>query len=145
MNDPNCSGASNNIYHGSPPIMADGRNFSNWNTGAVLNKLLQQKTNITSNFDYRSYLINNADAIVKENQEAACDQCCNCPPKYNTNSETAGSPFLYSSCSDSTKPPGYETSDLKSAYLSAQQLSERMKTPVITQYELLSKQYQNFN
>ena len=145
MSNSSCNGASHNVYHAMPPIMADGRNFSNWNSNAVINQNTMNKNNIKSAFDYRQYLVNNADNIISINQNEACDQCCNCPPIYNSSKSKANAPYLYSSCLDNSTPPGYETSDLKTQYLSSAQLQSRLKTPIITQEELLAKGYPNFN
>ena len=78
-----CYGSSNNIHFDFPPLMSDGRNFANWQPACEINKSLRQRNNIKSNYDYRQFLIKNADAIIKKNQKAACDDCCGCWEKYN--------------------------------------------------------------
>jgi hypothetical protein len=42
-------------------------------------------------------------------------------------------------------PFGYETSDLKNAYLSRNQLQCRMVTPILTQAQYLQQGYPNAN
>ena len=42
-------------------------------------------------------------------------------------------------------PFGYENSDLKSAYLSSQQLQCRMSAPILSQEQYLMQQYPNPN
>lgn len=140
-----CNAGSNNIYHDSPPIMADGRNFATWQPGGALNEALRAQAGIKTNYEYRQYLTQNADRIIKTNQLEACDQCCNCPPRYGTNQPDTGSPFLYQSCVETSQPFGYENSDLKTAYLSAYQLQCRLSAPVMTQDQYLAKKYPNWN
>lgn len=155
-----CASGSNNIHQGFPPIMNDGRNFSSWQPGGALNENIRKNENITSNWQYRRYLMNNADKIIMKNQLEACNQCCSCPAKFNSapsnspnvavnnnSSDTTRktTPFLFDSCTDRSQPFGYETSNQKSLYLSQQSLESRMVTPVLTQEQLLQKGYSNHN
>lgn len=139
-----CYNGSNNIHFDFPAIMADGRTFATWQPGAKVNKQIREENNIKSNWEYRKYLTNNADSIIKSNQLAACDNCCYCPAEYNSQS-TSNSPFLYKSCAEKSQPYGYENSDLKNIYLSRQQLQSRMVAPVITQEQYLQQNYPNPN
>jgi hypothetical protein len=132
-----CYSGSNNIHFDFPPIMADGRNFATWQPGNVISEKIREEANIKTNWNYRKYLIANADQIIKHNQLSACDDCCSCPAKYGDGQPISNSPFLYKSCSDDTKPFGYENSDLKNMYLSSFELQARMVTPVFTQAQLL--------
>jgi hypothetical protein len=140
--------------------MADGRNYASWQPGGSRNADIRRKENITSNWEYRKYLINNATNIIQGNMAQACDQCCACPARYPSavshsitaakNTSTPDTvrttvPFLYKSCVEKTRPFGYETSDLKNIYLTKQQLEARMSTPVVTQDQLILGGYQNFN
>ena len=70
-----CYAGSNNIHFDSPPLMDDGRNYSSWQQDAVSNNNIKVNANIKSNADYRKYLINNADKIIKINQYEACNNC----------------------------------------------------------------------
>ena len=140
-----CYSGSNNIHFDFPPIMSDGRNFATWQPGAIVNEEIKVRENIKTNWQYRQYLTNNADSIIKYNQLAACDQCCSCPAKYGDGKEVSNSPFLYKSCTESTQPYGYENSDLKNLYLDEYQLQCRLITPVITQEQLLKGKFPNFN
>ena len=140
-----CYAGSNNIHFDFPPIMADGRNYATWQPGAVINENIRRKENIKSNWQYRKYLTENADNIIKYNQLEACDQCCSCPARYGAEQQMSNTPYLYKSCADSTQPFGYENSDLKNLYLSEYQLQCRMVTPVLTQDQLLKRGYPNAN
>ena len=132
-----CYTGSNNIHFNFPPIMADGRNFASWQPGAVVNEKIRQESGIKSNWQYRKYLMENADQIIKYNQLGACEQTSGGVVNYGGEEKLNGSPFLYNSYLENSQPFGYENSDLKSSYLTRQQLQERMVTPVITQEELI--------
>ena len=132
-----CYTGSNNIHFNFPPIMADGRNFASWQPGSVVNDKIKQESGIKSNWQYRKYLMENADQIIKYNQLGACDECSSSVASYGGGEKLTGTPFVYNSYLENSQPFGYENSDLKNSYLSRQQLQERMVTPVITQEQLL--------
>ena len=141
-----CYTGSNNIHFNFPPIMADGRNFASWQPGAVINEKIRQESGIKSNWQYRKYLMENADQIIKYNQLGACEQSSGGVVNYGGEEKLNGSPFLYIENSQTQagqtqagQPFGYENSDLKNSYLTRQQLQERMVTPVITQEQLLTQ------
>ena len=151
-----CYTGSNNIHFNFPPIMADGRNFASWQPGAVINEKIRQESGIKSNWQYRNYLMENADQIIKYNQLGACEQSSGGVVNYGGEEKLNGSPFLYIENSQTQagqtqawqtqawqtqagQPFGYENSDLKNSYLTRQQLQERMVTPVITQEQLLTQ------
>ena len=140
-----CYAGSNNIHPNFPPIMDDGRNYANWQPGAVINEHIRQQANLTTNWQYRNYLSKNADAIIKYNQMSACGECCANTVQYGTGLSVSNSPYLYKSCLDDTKKFGYEDSDLKNLYLSDYALQSRMVTPVFSQPELLYKQIPRAN
>ena len=134
-----CYSGSNNIYRDFPPIMNDGRNYTNWQPGASLNEHIKKEAGIKSNADYRKYLCKNADAIIQYNQTAACDNCCANMASYGNGMPASNnSPYLFKTCLDTNAEFGYENSDLKNLYLSDIALQSRMVTPVISQTELLS-------
>lgn len=132
-----CYSGSNNIHFNYPPIMADGRNFASWQPGSVVNEKIREESGIKSNWQYRKYLMENADQIIKYNQLGACDECSSSVASYGGGEKLTGTPFVYNSYLENSQPFGYENSDLKNSYLSRQQLQERMVTPVITQEQLL--------
>jgi hypothetical protein len=94
----------NNIHSESPPMMSDGRNYSNWQPGAVINENIRKREHIVTNRDYRHYLQSNATSIMNLNKRLACEET-GCTPLYSK---------------QSTPPP----SDLKQLYLSRQQLQD---------------------
>ena len=121
---------NNNKYDNFHPIMSDGRNLSNWETSSNISNNIKKTNNIKSNWEYRNYLMNNADSIIKTNQIEACGECCS-NNMFNNSKTDNYTPYLYSSCSDKSKPYGYETSDLKNMYVSRQELQSKYVTPTI--------------
>jgi len=135
-----CYAGSNNIHPDFPPIMHDGRNYADWQPGAVINESIRKEANIKSNWEYRNYLCKNADTIIKFNQLSACGDCCANTAQYSTGHPvTTNTPYLYKSCVDNTTNYGYETSDLKNLYLNDFSLQARMVTPVFSQTQLLQQ------
>lgn len=124
-----CYHGSNNIHFNFPPIMEDGRNYSNYEQSSSFNELLKNKANIQTNYDYRMYLQKNADSIIKNNQLNACDECSTCPYNNKTTNKKESSPYIFNSILSNDQPYGYETSDLKNIYLSRQQLDAKMQIP----------------
>ena len=59
--------ASNNIHYNMPPLMSDGRNYASWQPEAVINSKIQKQEGIKTNWEYRKYLQNNAQNIMKFN------------------------------------------------------------------------------
>jgi hypothetical protein len=124
--------------------MNDGRNFAKWQPGAAINQEIRQENGIKSNWQYRKYLTENADSVIKSNQLEACDECCYCP-SLKAGESVPNSPFLYKSCMDRSQPYGYEDSDLKNMYLTSSQLQARMVAPSITQDQILQQRLPNPN
>jgi hypothetical protein len=133
--------AANNVYPGFPPLMNDGRALiASWQPEAVENEILLKKSGVKSNWEYRKYLTHNAKSIIETNfAEAANDS------GYYTLDESSIStmhtaPAQYDSYIEPEHVYGKFDSDLKSKYLSREQLAARMVTPVISQSELLEWQ-----
>ena len=135
---------TNNKYPEFPPLMNDGRVITaSYQPEAVANNELIKKHNIQSNWQYREYLTKNALSIIKDNfLETSNDmgyykRFTDAPlvnNRYDTNNAV---PHMYSSGFDGAKPKGYVTSDLKTNYLSREELNERKTSGVITQEQLL--------
>ena len=137
-----CYSGSNNIHFDFPPIMSDGRNYASWQPGSVLSDQIKKRENITKNWQYRKYMVDNADNIIKQNQIEACDQCSVCVNNLNNNISNS---LVYNNNVSKSTQYGYNNSDLKNLYMSRQNLQSRMVTPVLSQDELLLKGYQNYN
>lgn len=128
-----CYSGSNNVHFNFPPIMADGRVYSSWTPDAVVNNRIKKEENITTSWQYRQYLTNNAEKIMKINNQEACSEL-GLPTHIETGREPSENvPFLFKSTYDSSKPGyGYNNSNLKSPYLSREQLQARMVVPQIS-------------
>ena len=134
-----CNGASNNIHFDFPPLMSDGRNFANWNPACAINEHMRRKYGISSNYEYRQFLMANADKIIQQNQREACDQCGACERQFTQPVHQEKQEYLYDTCHNRNAPYGYEHSDLKSLYLSRQQLQAQLNAPIMSQSEYFSR------
>ena len=86
---------------------------------------------MTSNMTYRQYLTNNADTIIKNNQNAAAGNCSNIIPL--SNEEMPSSPILFTSIT--TNPSIYDKpSDLKYNFLNNYLTLAKQSTPGIQYY-----------
>jgi len=127
-----CFSGSNNIHFDFPPIMADGRNFASWQAEAIVNERIQKQANITSSWEYRRYLTQNALEIMKFNNSQACTDLG--LPSHTLTPKNPSSNVPHSSNGNyDTSEPGfnYNNSDLKQIYLSREQLQSRMVSPSI--------------
>jgi len=112
---------TNNAYSNLPPMMSDGRIFTNLVPDEVVNDAIKREAGIQSNWDYRRYLQNNASHIIRQNSQAAIAATGLIEdPSTHTPIDFFGKPKL-------TYPP----SDLKSNYLSREQLNSRMIAPTV--------------
>lgn len=143
---------TNNKYAQFPPLMADGRSVtSTWQPEAVINADLIDRNNIKSNWEYRNFLTQNANEIMKYNFLESSNDVGYYKrpidiPSINSNayvlSQNSYTPYLYRSLTDNSQPKGFVSSDLKNLYLSREQLESRKISPVITQDQLLKQQHQ---
>jgi hypothetical protein len=138
---------TNNRYGGFPPLMCDGRCLiSSWQPEADVNNSILKQNYIRSNWEYRQYLTNNAPTIMRQNfVESANDvgyyernATDIGEPNYKPMLATSMSrPFLYSGLFEAPAHLGNENTDLKTDYLSREQLNAQQFSPVVTQDELL--------
>jgi len=127
-----CYGASNNIHYNYPPLMQDGRNFSSWQPEAVVNDNIRKQAKIKSNWEYRKFLTNNAIDIMKYNNQESCNDLGLVNHIQTNNTPSTNVPYMYKSVMDTRNPGyGYCNSNLKSPYLSREQLQSRMIAPSI--------------
>ena len=92
-------------------LMSDGRNFTEWKTSSQIDSSISISNNMRSDWEYRNYLQKNADLIIKNNRDIFCDHCCNCPDPRN----------------EANNFELEETSDLKSLYMSREELNNKLK------------------
>lgn len=136
-----CYSGSNNIHFNFPPIMADGRNFAQWQPDAVVNNRIQQKEGITNNWSYRQYLQQNGLQIMNYNTTEACYELGLDPHVQTGKTPSDNVPYTFRSTFDTGKPGfGYCNSDLKNPYLSREQLNSRLVAPSIVPPTNMNKQ-----
>jgi hypothetical protein len=128
-----CYTGSNNIQKNSPPLMMDGRNFSSWQPEAAINTKIQEKEKIRTNWEYRQFLQNNGIQIMKYNSEEYSYYLgIDSEIAVNETENNGNQPFLFKNTHDTTKPSyGYSNSDLKTPYLTREQLNSRLISPSI--------------
>ena len=136
-----CYSGSNNIHFNFPPIMADGRNFAQWQPDAVVNNRIQQKEGIKNNWSYRQYLQQNGLQIMNYNTTEACYELGLDPHVQTGKTPSDNVPYTFRSTFDTSRPGfGYCNSDLKNPYLSREQLNSRLVSPSINPQVYTNKQ-----
>jgi hypothetical protein len=131
---------TNNRFQHFPPKMADGRSIlSTWRPESFMNDELIKINNIQSNWQYRRYIQNNANEIIKQNQLEALNDTgyYKCDPIPETTYNQLNGPKRFASLHEIS--PTETDSDLKELYLSRERLDSRKIAPEITQAELLEK------
>ena len=136
-----CYSGSNNYNFNFPPIMADGRNWAQWQPDAVVNNRIQKKEGITNNWSYRQYLQQNGLQIMNYNTTEACYELGLDPHVETGKTPSDNVPYTFRSTFDTGKPGfGYCNSDLKNPYLSREQLNSRLVAPSINPQVYTNKQ-----
>jgi hypothetical protein len=131
-------------YPEIPPFVSGGMSVSaSWQPESENNSDLLAKTGITTNWQYRKYLMNNAKDIIEYNyRESINDQNENIrkseSPHIQSNAVTGynNAPRLQHNVSDMTHRFGKPTSDLKNRYLSREQMNALKISPVIDPRDL---------
>jgi hypothetical protein len=123
---------SNNKYAGFPPLMSDGRTITaSWQPEALVNEELIKTVGIQTNWQYRQYLTKNAKEIMKYNYvETSTDSAY--LYRYDDLDSDFSTPHTYTDIHDKSQPVGFQPSDLKSLYLTREQLQSRMIAPELT-------------
>jgi hypothetical protein len=117
---------TNNVYDGFPPLMSDSRAlFASWQPEAFINNQLVKESGVRSNWEYRKYLSDNAEKIIRENFSSAANDIGYFVDEFRPVSST------------STPSQRNDQSDLKQLYLSREELQSKRVAPVLTQEELL--------
>ena len=136
-----CFNSSNNIHFNFPPIMADGRNFAQWQPDAAVNNRIQQTEGITNNWNYRQYLQHNGIQIMNYNTAESCYEMGLDPHVQTGKTPSDNVPYTFRSTFDTSRPGfGYCNSDLKNPYLSREQLNSRLVAPSINPQVYTNKQ-----
>ena len=107
-----------------------------WQTGNSENSTLLKDNNINTNWKYRSFMVNNADKIIKTNQSNACEDIGLKSTVVNKINGENNSPFLYKSFTDYSAPTGYNTSDAKDKYMLDVSQEKQMINPIIPEKKI---------
>lgn len=131
---------TNNKYPQFPPLMHDGRSVTaSWQHDAVANAKIIADNNIRSNWEYRRFLTTNANSVMEQSfRESSNDLGYNSrfatAPSIQSNQFVGTStPMLFSSSYENQPVLGRSVSDLKTNYLSREDLHNRQFSPVVTQ------------
>jgi len=118
-----------NNYHATmPALMSDDREQRSWFPEAVVDHNIKKAANITSNWDYRKFLTSNATQLMDINTRNAVMQ--NPEGDALRQSSVAGTPYVFHGSSDMKQVrPGVFGSDLKTTYLSREQLQAKAVAP----------------
>ena len=129
---------TNNKYPEFPPLMTDGRSvIGSWQPESTENASLIESNGIKTNWQYRQFLMKNAQQIQEYNFRETCNDVGYFKrpidlPSIQSNVVSGHSvPFTFGSILDNTKPAGYQESDLKSIYLTREQLDARRIAPLV--------------
>ena len=132
---------TNNQYKEFPPMMADGRSLvSSWTPDATINEGIIEHNQIRSNWQYRKFLQSNAAQLREYNfRETANDtghvaiagssRASTIMSSGNEDGGNKNHPYMYQSFTDTARPNGYESSDLKEVYLTKEQTNSRKVAP----------------
>lgn len=115
---------SNNLNIPYPGIVQDGRLFTNYSPSAMLNDKIKLNNKITTDREYRTYLVNNAQTIMDYNFKTM-----------GTSSLGRTYPYTFYDVNDRSIPPGYETSIPKNVYLTREQLVANETRPMLVSYK----------
>lgn len=130
---------THNLYRDHPPMMDDGRVITaSWQPEAVTNNNLVKLVGVTSNWQYRQYLTQNGNAIMKQDLAETMNDIGYVSRYAKAPEAPYTPPYTYKSYLDNTVGRGYENSDLKQLYLSKEELNARKVAPAITQEQLIS-------
>lgn len=119
-------------------LMNEGRPFTDYKTAAIINENIKNKNKFFTNNEYRAYLKNNADNIIKHNFNQVYKLTPFTPEKQVYTKCPTKSNFVFTNIDDTRKPNNYESSDLKDSYLSKEQLNKRKNVTKLNQEQLLS-------
>lgn len=113
---------TNNVFQGFPPLMADARSLvASWQPESFTNDRIIRENGIQSNWQYRQYLTQNANTIMKQNFAESANDI----GYYDINAGIVSS------------RPNTSSSDLKELYMSREDLQSRRIAPVLSQEQML--------
>jgi hypothetical protein len=80
-----CNSTSNNKYFGCPALMSDGRTFTDYRPRCMVNDQIKKANQLTNSYDFRQFLIHNAESLMKANQQYAIQKVSCKPCTFATN------------------------------------------------------------
>ncbi len=129
---------SNNRYDGFPPLMNDGRSIiASARSETLLHNSLLKQSGETNNAKYREYMVKNAKDIMETDFRNASNDIGYYErfiDQISSNQTVSGAPYTFTGVFDNARPLGYSSSDLKSLYLSREQLEARRVAPFVSKY-----------
>jgi len=122
----------NNYYTIEPNQEFQTTANSSWQPDSKMNNKILVDTGIKSNWQYRQYMMKNANQIMKYNTMESIYTSGN-NPYTNINNETVNNtPYIYTSLHDTSSPLyGFRNSDLKQDYITNEKMKSRMIAPNI--------------
>ena len=67
---------TDNKYLTCPPRMDDGRHFTDYRPSYYINNMIRMTNNVPNSYDYRQFLIKNADQLMQINRQYAEQKNC---------------------------------------------------------------------
>jgi hypothetical protein len=109
-----------------------GSNYAQYQPESIVNRKIQEDSNITSNWNYRQYMQKNATQIMKYNSMQSIHASGNNPYTVSNTEPVQKTPFIYTSIHDTNEPLcGYKNTDLKQEFVKSQQMKSRLIAPSI--------------
>ena len=128
----------NNYYTIEPNKEFQTTSYSSWQPDSINNQKILLDTGIKSNWQYRQYMLKNANQIMKYNTMEYIYTSGNNPytnkdnQSLNSSQQLNSSPQLYTSLHDTSSPIyGINNSDLKQDYITNEKMKSRMIAPNI--------------
>ena len=126
---------TNNVYRNFPPILEDGRSLiASYQPEAVMNSIILQQNHITSNWQYRRYLTDHAVEIMQQNFRESCNDV-GYVERAEPSQQKFSTPHRFQSIDEEARVIP-SASDLKTMYLSREQLDQRKQATTLTQEQL---------
>jgi hypothetical protein len=116
-----------------PGVVSDGRVFTNYSPETELNDKLRKLYDLKTNRDYKKYLTENTKEIMRTNLQHSMYWSNTTVPEGSN--QQHGTPFLFYSVEDQSRPYGYEDSFPKNMYLTRQMLDVKKRRPIRHTYE----------
>jgi len=103
----NCNKTSNNKYFDCPARMDDGRTFTDYRPSSSVDDMIRYSNNVMSSYEYRQFLIHNANNIMNVNMQYTVDKVgvINCNASEIPMNTVCNVNKQYSKCSQ-TNPNG---------------------------------------